>query len=136
MFFPKSLFLNGVYKIFRTLKENFSLFFENLNVKVFLFLIFVFNLANFLYAYFLRSKINNDLMVLHYNIIFGVDLIGAPSKIYYLPLIGLIFSIINIVLLILVFKTSRLLNSLIFVFTLLVNIFIFLGLFSLYLVNF
>ena len=37
-------------------------------------------------------------IILHYNVYFGVDLIGGYGQVYLLPLIGLILFIINLIL--------------------------------------
>ena len=49
-----------------------------------------------LLAYFIRST--DGTVVLHYNVYFGVDLIGTWWQAYFLPMFGLIFFIGNILL--------------------------------------
>ncbi len=46
------------------------------------------------------SKINRsaDQIFLHYNVVFGIDLIGAWWKILYLPLAGFIVVLLNVII--------------------------------------
>jgi hypothetical protein len=37
-------------------------------------------------------------IILHYNVYFGVDSIGAPQEVFMLPIIGLIVFLVNVVL--------------------------------------
>jgi hypothetical protein len=41
-------------------------------------------------------RLTGDSAILHYNIDFGVDLIGSPQEVFYYPLFGLAVAIINI----------------------------------------
>ncbi len=49
--------------------------------------------------------------VLHYNIYFGVDLIGEWYKIFYIPLSGLLVLVFNMVLGIIIYKKEPFLSS-------------------------
>jgi hypothetical protein len=77
-------------------------------------------------------------MVLHYNIIFGIDKVGYPQEIFVLPLLALTVFILNIALSITFFRKKHFnflshlfpINSLIF------NVIIVFSILSLYLVNF
>jgi len=46
-------------------------------------------------------------IILHYNVYFGVDLIGGYGQVYLLPLIGLILFIINLILSIYFYKQKE-----------------------------
>ena len=57
----------------------------------------VLNFANWcLIAFFIRPV--DFPIVLHYNVYFGVDVIGAWWQVYFLPLIGLVILLVNSVL--------------------------------------
>lgn len=57
----------------------------------------VVNAANWaVVAYFIRPV--DFPIILHYNVYFGVDVIGAWWQIYFLPLIGLVIMTVNAVL--------------------------------------
>jgi hypothetical protein len=49
----------------------------------------------FLYLEFSPFGNSEDVLPLHYNIYFGVDLVGAWSRIFVLPLVGAIFIVVN-----------------------------------------
>ncbi|HEX8973915.1 MAG TPA: hypothetical protein VF817_00305 [Patescibacteria group bacterium] len=54
----------------------------------------ILNIANWgAMAYFIRPV--DFPLVLHYNVYFGVDMIGAWWQLYFLPLIGLVILLIN-----------------------------------------
>ena len=58
---------------------------------------FFVNLANWgAIAYFIRPV--DFPIILHYNVYFGVDVIGAWWQMYFLPLIGLVILCVNAVL--------------------------------------
>jgi hypothetical protein len=40
-------------------------------------------------AFFIYRNLADNLLVLHYNVDFGIDLVGAPSQIFWYPLLGL-----------------------------------------------
>ena len=52
------------------------------------------NLGNWLFiAFFIRPV--DFLIILHYNVYFGVDLIGSWWQMYLMPLIGLLIALVN-----------------------------------------
>ena len=57
---------------------------------------------------FLKLRVKEDLIPLHYNIYFGVDLIDNKYQIFKLPLIGLLVLIINCYLGRLIYKQEKL----------------------------
>lgn len=67
----------------------------------------------FLWAY-LISSIGPDAgqIFLHYNIIFGVDLVGDWWKIYYLPLAGVLVVLLNYIFSIFFYATDKFLARL------------------------
>jgi len=54
----------------------------------------VVNVADWLTLRFLLRPVT-DAVILHYNVYFGVDMIGEPDQAYWLPAIGLILFMIN-----------------------------------------
>ncbi len=56
------------------------------------------NLLSWLFAAIIQRSIGSGLAVLHYNVIFGVDLIGDATRIYVLPLLGMGLYIVNFLL--------------------------------------
>ena len=45
----------------------------------------------------INRRLSSDLLILHYNIDFGVNSVGSPEKIFLYPLLGLAVAIINFV---------------------------------------
>lgn len=89
-------------------------------------------------AWFIYHNLTGDLLVLHYNVDFGVDLVGDPYRIFLYPLFGLVVWFLALVLAA-VFSRQRdfriiahLLLGGATVFGLLLS----LALFSIYLINF
>lgn len=103
----------------------------------FLFAFFL-DIALFLSAYFIYKKNSGELLILHYNIDFGIDLVGDPSKIFLLPAVGLTVLIINFILVSFFYrkKNYSLFSHFLPIIALLVNIFLFVAMLSLYLINF
>lgn len=87
---------------------------------------------------FIHRQLLGDILVRHYTVDFGIDLIGSPGQIFFLPVFGLAVVLLNFVLSLL-FAGRRdfsvqlhLLLSGALIFGLLLN----LALFFLYLINF
>lgn len=116
------------------LKDLFSLLF----IRVYLLIILILNIFLWYGASFLYRKINQDIAILHYNIDFGIDLIGNKNYFFTIPLLSLIFALINSVVLIFLLKKPdfNFLAHFLFSFLILFNIFLVLSLYSFYLINF
>jgi len=50
-------------------------------------------------AWSIRRNLTGNLLVLHYNVNFGTDLVGAPQKIFLYPLFGLGIFLLNLIIL-------------------------------------
>lgn len=106
--------------------------------KAYLTMLLILNFINWVFAYSINKKVSQDLIYLHYNVNFGVNLIGDVKKIYTIPLLGLIIILINFILLCLIYKYKKdkfiihLLLSAAFV----SNLFLLAGTASVYLINF
>jgi len=51
--------------------------------------------ASWLQAIFIYKHLSGELLVLHYNIDFGIDLVGEPWRIFLYPLFGLGILLLN-----------------------------------------
>jgi len=69
-----------------------------------------------------KIKPTNELISLHYNIYFGIDLIGEWYRIYILSLSGLIIYFINLVLSFILYKRGRIISYVILTMTLFLQI--------------
>lgn len=105
-------------------------------VRLYLILLFVLNIANWLFVYYVNRNVSQNLVVLHYNVNLGVNLIGNVANIYIIPALGLSFIILNFLLLLNTYRKSKLLVHLILGSSLLINLFLIASTVSIYLINF
>ena len=105
-------------------------------VRVYLLFLFILNILNWLLASYVNNNVSQNLVVLHYNVNLGVNLIGNARDIYIIPTLGLAFIIINFILLLNIFKKNKFLIHLLLGFTILINIFLISSTVAIYLVNF
>jgi len=96
------------------------------------------NILDWAGATLLYRALGDNLTVLHYNVNFGIDLIGPRRQVFINPLLGLIFLILNFSLVLFLAKNKHfrfsahvLLNT-----AVVVNILLLLAIFSVYLINF
>lgn len=96
----------------------------------------IINIANWgAIAYFIRPV--DFPIILHYNVYFGVDIIGDWWQIYYLPLIGLIILLANAILGYVFYqKKERLAAHLLMLATFIVQISIAVAVISLLIINY
>ncbi len=125
------------FKLFQTqAKSDWQAFWSVFNCRLY-FILWLITLAiNFFLCYLLVKNLPQENINLHYNIIFGTDLIGAPSQLYFMPLVGLLITLVNQALAITWLKKFRLLTFINLNTALVINIFISLGLYSIFLINF
>ncbi|MBU1420995.1 hypothetical protein KJ978_00745, partial [Patescibacteria group bacterium] len=72
-------------------------------IRIYLIIIIAINLFMWLVAYSIYVNINhnlanNNLVVLHYNVDFGIDLIGNIKKMFIIPSLSLVIAFVNIAL--------------------------------------
>ena len=116
----------------------FKRVFSNKHLRVYTIINFSLIILTFVFAWYIYQNISSDLMVLHYNVLFGIDKVGNPQEIFVLPLLSLAVFILNTLLSISFFRKKHFnflshlfpINSLIF------NVIIVFSILSLYLVNF
>lgn len=70
-------------------------FFFRKTTIVFLSIGVLFNAITWFLAITLTSTLKDNLAILHYNVIFGIDRIGLPINIYVLPVSGLAILALN-----------------------------------------
>lgn len=105
-------------------------------VRIYLLFLLVLNIINWLLAFYVNNNVSQNLVVLHYNVNLGVNLIGDAKDIYIIPALGLAFIAINFLLLLNIFRKNKFLIHLILGFSLLINLFLIAGTLAIYLVNF
>lgn len=96
-------------------------FFADRVNSIFLLTGIVFNIALWLYLSW-KIKPTDELISLHYNIYFGIDLIGEWYRIYILSLSGLIIYFINLILSFILYKRGRIISYVILAITLFLQV--------------
>jgi len=111
-------------------------FFRN-NLLVTLFGVsFIIGLVNIACAFYFVEKLNN-LVILHYNVYLGVDLMGSSEQIYLIPLVGFLFGFVNLILAIYFFsKKERMLSHILSLATVIIQLGVSVASGSLILVNY
>jgi len=87
-------------------------------------------------AYLINIRLLNNLTILHYNVDFGVDLIGSAKEIYILPLLGFLFILINIIPLGFFYKKNKFIAHILLASSLFSNLILAIALAAIYLFNF
>lgn len=118
--------------------SDFFQVFESFFAKIYLILILFLNFLSWISVGYINYKAGDNSLILHYNMDFGVDLLGSATKLFIIPLLGLIFFLINSILLIIFLRFSdfKFLAHLLLASTLLISLFLFASLGPIYLVNF
>jgi hypothetical protein len=106
--------------------------------RLYLLLIIIWQTIAWFQARFIFKNLSSDLLVLHYNVDFGTDLISQPNQIFYYPLGGLMFILLNLVICLLFHRNKdfKLFVDLLVGGAALFSIFLNLALLSIYLINF
>jgi len=89
-------------------------------------------------ALLIRRSLTGDFLVLHYNVDFGIDLVGSPTKIFIYPLVGLGILLLNFILAVIIGRRSQgqLATNLLLLGAAVFGLFLSLALLSIYLINF
>lgn len=89
-------------------------------------------------ARFIFKNLSGDLLVLHYNVDYGTDLVSAPNQIFYYPAGDLLVILINLILCLALYRQRdfKLFANLLLGGVALFGIFLNLALLSIYLINF
>jgi len=106
--------------------------------KIYLIILFVLNIFLWLGAFYIDSIIEKNIIALHYNVDFGINLIGETKNIYIIPVVGLLVIVINSILYInlSVNKDKKIIFHVLFATSLFVNIILLSAVTSVYLINF
>ena len=105
-------------------------------VRIYLFFLLALNAVNWFLAYYVNKHVSQNLVILHYNVNLGVNLIGEARDIYIIPTLGLAFIVINFLLLLNIYRKSKFFIHLLLGFSLVINIFLIASTISVYLINF
>ena len=96
------------------------------------------NIGLWIGTWFLYQALSQDLTLLHYNVDFGIDVIGPRFYLWQIPIWGSLFLLINLTMILLGVKKNnlRLEAPLLLATAILLNLFLGAWLFSVYLINF
>jgi len=133
-----SIFRARSHDFRRKLVDNFSRVLERNLVRRLFLVVLLANILSWVLAFFFYRRLDDALAVLHYNIDFGIDLVGEPFRLLALPAFLSIISLADFIFL-LVFSRKQ---SFRFVATFiagsltLICFLVFLAYIALYLINF
>ncbi len=88
--------LNYLYLGSHWFRSSLRILFSDLLVRRIFIVASAANLLSWLAAFLLARSINQELAVLHYNVVFGVDLIGPAYRLYSIPAVGLAIVAFNL----------------------------------------
>ncbi|MFH1232538.1 MAG: hypothetical protein ABIE46_03730 [Patescibacteria group bacterium] len=109
---------------------------DSFYIRVYLIIALLLNILNWVFVYYICSIVSQNLVILHYNVNFGVNLIGDISKIYTIPIIGLFFILLNLLLIINIYKENKFVIHLLLISSIVVNLTLLMSTTALYLINF
>lgn len=84
-------------------------FFRQRFIRINLFLSLFLNLGMWFFLAFKAGSFS-DIIYLHYNIYFGIDLIGKWHQVFFFPSLGIFFFIVNFLLGAVVFSQEKILS--------------------------
>lgn len=98
----------------------------------------LFQAFSWIMSFYIIRHLSGDLLVIHYNVDFGTDLVGSPSRVLGGPLFGLLVILLNLFLLLRLFKHKdfNLLRGLLFWGGLVINAFVAAAVLMVYINNF
>lgn len=133
-----SNFYARFHNILSKIKESFQAIFNIKSSLFYLIFIVFWQLAAWFQAWFIQKNLSGDILVLHYNVDFGIDLVDDPIRIYLYPLLGLVIVLVNIILLACMYKNKnfKTLSHFLLGSAALFSIFLSIVLVSVYLINF
>ena len=137
-FMAYSNFYGRFYAALDKSKASFGVVFRLSSSRVYLAFIAFWQLVSWLQAWFINKNLSGDILVLHYNVDFGIDLVGDPTRIYLYPLLGLGIFLINFIILAFLSKDKNLkiLTHFLLGAAALFGLFLSIALFAVYLINF
>ncbi len=128
--------LNNYYLSREKISESIVNLLSFVYIRIYLSIILIINAIDWLSVYFINKNLSQKLVILHYNVNLGVNLIGDASKIYIVPLLGLIFILINFILLINIHQQGKIIIHLLMSSAILANVFLLIATATIYLINF
>jgi hypothetical protein len=117
-------------------KTGIAFLWSDTGLRALLSLSLLINIINWAVSFFINYRAAEEVIALHHNIYFGITLIGASNQAYFFPLFGLIVVAVNAFFSYLIKEDDRFFLYVFSVSSVLVNIFLILGLAAIMLINF
>jgi len=118
------------------MRAGFKVLWHDATLRILLLVNLLLNSIGWTISVFINSKIASDIIALHYNVYFGITLIGSPKEVYFIPFLGLFIIMVNGLFLYLIKEGDKFFLYLFSACAILVNIFLILGLGAIALINF
>lgn len=104
-------------------------------VKIYLTIIILLNILNWIVAVTINRQVSQNEIVLHYNVDFGVNLIGSAGNLYLIPALGFFVLLINLAVVNNLNKSEKLLMHFLLAAALAVNLLLLISQAGLYMIN-
>lgn len=106
--------------------------------RIYLIILAGLNVLLCLAAHFIYINVSQELVILHYNVDFGVNLIGNVKNVFIIPTLGFAIIIANLIVAFISFrqKDSKFINHLLLGSAIMVQILLLASLAAIYLINF
>ena len=118
------------------LKRILADYFSLNSLKIFWLINGLISFGLWVFTWLMIRKLPQDLAILHYNIAFGVDSLGAPPELYRLPLLALSLFLLNAFISVWFYRKDKFLLNLLLASAIFIQIIIGLALYSIYLINY
>jgi len=106
-------------------------------LKFFLLATLLLNIASWIISIIINTLATNDSVIaLHHNIYFGINLIGDARQVYFIPLLGILLTLINTIFSYIIRRDDSFFLYVFAASSALINFFLLLGLGSILLINF
>jgi hypothetical protein len=133
-----SNFYAKFYTFLGKIKTSLAAIFRLRSSWVYTGLVIFWQLVAWFQVWFIGRNLTGDVLVLHYNVDFGIDLVGDPKQIYLYPWLGIGIFLLNLIILAILYKDKNL-KILVHFFlgmAVLFSLFLSFALLSVYLINF
>jgi hypothetical protein len=133
-----SSFYVRFYDIRQKISLSLGLIWRVFSNRIYLMVILSWQVIAWLQAIFIYRQLTGNILILHYNVDFGIDLVASPDQIFLYPLFGLIVSLINLTILAILsrHRDFKILAHLLLSAAVFFEIFLSLALLAIYLINF
>ncbi len=120
------------------IRMSFAAIFRFRPIWLYMGIIIFWQIIAWIQAWFIHSSLTDKILVLHYNVDFGIDMVGDPQQIYFYPILGLAVILINLIILALLHKDKnfRIIAHFLLSAAVMFGLFLTVTLLAVYLINF